>query len=66
MLSPQNLISKNIMTLNKYIKSDGTVANSSNWCISDYIPVTPGQVYNAVGFSVGGNNVPCIVTYSSS
>ena len=66
MLSPQNLISKNIMTLNKYIKSDGTVADSSNWCISDYIPVTPGQVYNAVGFAVGGNSVPCIVTYNSS
>lgn len=66
MLSPQNLINKNIMTLNKYIKSDGTVGDSSNWCISDYIPVTPGQVYNAVGFASGGNSVPCIVTYSSS
>ena len=66
MLSPQNLINKNIMTLNKYIKSDGTVGDSSNWCISDYIPVTPGQVYNAIGFASGGNSVPCIVTYSSS
>lgn len=66
MLNPQNLINKNIMTLNKYIKSDGTVGDSSNWCISDYMPVVPGQVYNAVGFATGGNSVPCIVTYNSS
>jgi len=56
MLSPQNLIGN--LTSELVINSSGnavTPGNVNAWCVTDFIPISPGETYLAEQLSAGGS-----------
>jgi lysophospholipase L1-like esterase len=55
MVSSTNLFNKNTVTDNFYIDINGNMLSSSTLCVSDYIPVQPGDVLSvSAGFGSPG------------
>ena len=41
----KNLFDKNTITASYFLKQDGTTHPSTNYCVSDFIPITPNTTY---------------------
>lgn len=51
----KNLLGPSTCTPKKFIKQDGTIGNSDNWSVSDFIPVKGGQIYTISGIINSGS-----------
>lgn len=56
-VSGKNLFDKNNMTLNKYIRDDGTTLSSDYWDITHYIRIMPNETFTYNGLTTVGTSV---------
>ena len=61
-----NNITGDYTALNSYLKSDGTIATSTNWRTSELIPVTAGSTYTYKGATSQSTAAVGMVGYNSS